>query len=318
MRIAISAASKRTVAGLAALLLAACSTVQFVYNNAEGLVRYLAYDYLDLADEQDADFRQRVARFLDWHRARELPRYVHAAGEIGQRLGRGITEADVAWAIAEGRARYRASAAHAAGELAPLLAGLSETQIVDLEKRLEKSNLKFEKEYVAGDEAKLQRERTRSMIDRFEDFTGRLGAAQRARIERFVRETPSSAAIRLAERRRWQREAVAVLRRHREARALAPELTRLFADPERGRPAEYLRETRRWEADLGRLIAELDATLSSEQRGRAITRVARYGEDFRALSGGVVMTGMSPAPSSAPSTTPSAAAPAPRAQPQSF
>ena len=64
----------RYIAILAALIaLGACSTLQFSYNNAESLLRYMAWDYFDLDTDQADSLQQRFARLREWHRSSELP-----------------------------------------------------------------------------------------------------------------------------------------------------------------------------------------------------------------------------------------------------
>ena len=78
---------------------------------------------------------------------------------------------------------------------------------------------------------------------------------------------------------------ISVLRSNRDPAALAVRLAAVFAEPERGRSEEFLRETRRWEADLSQLMVELDAMLTPEQRRRALQRLAGLAKDIRELAG---------------------------------
>lgn len=267
------------------LLLAGCSAIQFSYNNAEGLIRLAAWDYLDLEHEQVDAFKLRIARYMDWHRREEMPVYARLAGEAHDRFSRAVSAENVAWAVAELRSHYRLAAARAAQETAPVLATLSESQIAVMEKKLARSNTKYEKEFVSGDENKRVKARLKRMLSTIEDFTGDLSPAQVARIERFIRAHPRSGEVRLTERRRWQKEMVAQIRATREPAALAARLVPVFSDPDRGRPEDYMRETRRWEADLAQMLVELAATLNPEQRQRALDRLAGYANDFRELAG---------------------------------
>lgn len=269
----------------AAMLLCSCTAIKFAYNNAEGVIRLAAWDYLDLEDEQEDAYKLQIAKYMDWHRREEMPVYARLAGEAADRLARRISADDVTWAIAQGRTRYRAAAARAARESAPVLATLTESQLAVLRKRLTRSNLKFEKEFLAGDESRRHKARRKRMIGNIEDWTGDLTTAQEARVDKFVRDHPRSSERRYAERLRWQAELLGVLRANRDPEALAAKLVLLFSEPERGRSEEYTVATRRWEADLAQMMVELDATLSAEQRRRAINRIAGFASDFRDLAG---------------------------------
>ena len=62
-------------------------------------------------------------------------------------------------------------------------------------------------------------------------------------------------------------------------------LAETFEKPELRRSEEFIREDRRWDSDLGRLIVDLDRSLSVEQRSRVVQRLSGYAEDFAALAG---------------------------------
>ncbi len=267
------------------LALGACSSVQFSYNNAEGLLRYMAWDYFDVDGDQSDSLRQRFVRLREWHRSSELPAYVGLLQIAGERVSKGVTRADVEWATATLRSHYRSLAQRAAQDAAPVLVTLKAEQIGAFEKKLAKEDARYAEQWIGGEEKTRHRKRVERMVERFEEWTGDLNASQRSRVERFVSSHTGIYERRLEERRRWQREAVALLKRHKTASELALPLERLFAEPESGRSEEYIRDMRRWDSDLAGLIVDLDTTLSAEQRGRVLRRMERYAEDFRALSG---------------------------------
>ncbi len=270
------------VLGLA-LMLGACSALQFSYNNADSVLRYMAWDYFDLDNEQAETLHQHFVRLREWHRANELPIYTGLLQTAGQRISRGVTRTDVEWATGTLRSHYRALAQRAAHDATPILATLRAEQIAALEKKFSKENAKFSEQWILGEERVRIRKRTERMIDSIEDWTGELTAAQRARVGRFISAHPRNSALRLQERHRVQREVVTLLRRHKNPAELAVPLGRLFSEPESGRPEEYLRETRRWESEMAELIVDISAGLSTEQRSRVLRRMDRYAEDLRAL-----------------------------------
>lgn len=273
------------LAAVAMLVLAACSAIKFTYNNADTVIRLAAWDYLDLERAQEDELKLLIAKYMDWHRREEMPLIAKLAGEALDRTGRRITAADVAWVIEQGRARLRKASSRAAEDASPVLATLNEDQIKSLQKKFAKSNAKFEKEFLAGDDAKRAKARRKRMVDNIEEWTGNLTDAQEARIDQFVRLHPRSAELRMTERLRWQAEVVSVLRSNRDPAALATRLAAVFAEPERGRSEEYLREAKRWEADLAQTMVELEAMLTPEQRRRALQRLAGLAKDIRELAG---------------------------------
>jgi len=265
-------------------LLPGCAMVRTAYNNAEPMVRYTAHDYFDLNEKQNEQFRTRLLKFHDWHRASELPLYAELFRAGAGRGENGITREDVAWAAAEMRARYRVIINRAVDEAAPILVTLSPAQIRELEKRLARANEKFAREFLPEDEDKRFRVQAKRLLGRFKDWTGTLTDEQEARIERFVTAHLRTTQMRLENRKRWQREAVELMRKYRTAKELAPRLADIFVQPERHRLPEFVRAIAAWESDLTDLVLDIDRTLSPEQRAHVLQRVRRYAEDFEALS----------------------------------
>ena len=279
MRIARVASSVALVA-----LLGSCAMVRVAYNNAEPLVRYTANDYFDLNEKQNDQFRKRLLQFHDWHRANELPLYAGLLKTAAQRGGKSVTREDVAWAVAEMRARYRVLIIKAVNESAPILVTLSPAQIKELEQRLAKANEKFAREFLPADEDSRFRAQAKRFVRRFKDWTGTLSDEQEDRLERFVKAHMHTTQMRFENRKRWQREAVGLIRQVRTPKELAPRLADIFVQPANHRRPEYVQALVAWESDLTDLILDLDRTLTPEQRAHVLRRMQRYAEDFEALS----------------------------------
>jgi uncharacterized protein DUF6279 len=274
------------IAVAAALVLAGCSGMtRLAYNNADIILRKMANDYFDLDAAQTEEFKVRMGRFHQWHRDNELPQYVAFLRTAERRFTKGLTAEDVAWGISAARARFRALAARAVEEAAPVLAGLSQEQITVLEHKLAENNLKYVKENLPADERRRIRGQTRRMVESLRQWTGDMTHDQEAHVERFVRAHDRFVTMRFEDRVRGQREAVALLRKRLPARELAPRLVQHFTEPDSRRSDEYRREEKRWEADFGGLLVELYGTLSPAQRAHVVRRIENYADDFSLLAG---------------------------------
>jgi hypothetical protein len=161
---------------------------------------------------------------------------------------------------------------------------LTPPQLAELERRLAKANRKYAEDYITGGERHTHRTRFKRMLKRFEDWTGDLNDDQQARIERFVREYAWLSAMRLQDRKRVQREGVALMRGSRTPQALIPPMVKLLVHPELQRPPEYAAALARWESDLLDLVLDIDRTLTPEQRERVVRRMKRYAEDLQVLA----------------------------------
>jgi hypothetical protein len=266
--------------------LASCSATRFAYDNADTALRFMVASYLDLDAEQTEDLRQRIVQFHQWHRQNELPAYAALMRSASERASRGITAEDVDWGLANLRSRYRSFGAKAAEDAAPVLATLTPEQVAALEHRFAENNQKYAKEFLAADGEKRRRAQARRMLGRFRDFAGDLTPDQEARVERFALAHEGHVVLRFEDRQNWQREVIEVLKQRRQTQDLGRRLAETFSVPELRRSETFLNEDKRWDEDLGRLIVELDRSLSPVQRAHVVRRLADYANDFAALAGG--------------------------------
>jgi hypothetical protein len=256
--------------------------MRMAYDNADTALRFMASSYFDLDSAQAEDMKQRIALFHEWHRKTELPAYAALMRSASERAARGITAEDVTWGLASVRARYRSFAVRAVEDAAPVLVTLSPDQIAVLERKFEDNNAKYQKDLL---DAERKRTQAKRVLERFRDFAGDLTPDQEARIELFVLAHQDHVALRFEDRRQLQREMVAAIRTHGDARELGATLAEIFSKPERRRTEAFIRNDKAWDDDLGQLIVELDRSLSPKQRAHVVRRFSDYASDFAALAG---------------------------------
>jgi hypothetical protein len=272
------------VIALAAALGGCGSVARLAYNHGDIALRLMAYEYFDLQGEQQDIFKVQLARFHEWHRREELPRYAAMLQGSADRLARGLTREDVVWGTEQIRERYRSTVAQAADESAPVFAAFGPDNLAALERKLADNNQKFAKEYLSGDQAKRDRARAKWLQERFEFFLGDLSDAQAALILRFVQEQPGLSEVRHADRKRRQQEFVQLVRDERRSPQFAERLRGYFLNWEGARGPEHAQAAREWEDRLVRLALEMDRTLTPEQRSHAVQRFAGLAEDCRVLA----------------------------------
>jgi hypothetical protein len=260
-------ATRRAALLSLSLLLAACGgATRLAYESGDAWVLVLTDRYLDLEGEQWRLARAAIRHLHAWHRRTELPRYAALLQSTAGRVERGLTRADVEWAIQNLRIRYAILVDAAVRESAPLLHVLEADNIAALERRFAAEDRKRIRETLSGDVAKRERARTLGIVKRVEEWTGPLSGAQHE----------------VEHRSRKQRELVALLVREvGSAKATSPEQLRSFLV---GWEAERRIAQREYDARFVELILQLDRTLTASQRTHAIGRLGRYAEDCRQLS----------------------------------
>lgn len=271
---------RRVAAVLLLALLAGCSAFEFAYNNADTYVRWQAGRYLDLRDAQAEEFNARLEVFLAWHRAQALPQYARLAQEASERLERGATRSDMAWAYDAIRQQAREALRRAGADAGDLLDRLSEAQIERLERRFAEDNRKFAREWLEGTLEERRARRYQRLVHALEDWVGELSNAQRERVRQFNNSTPPNSELRDGEHRRRQAELLAML----HARASARSLADWAAEWDRGRAPELVAANRAYLDAFFTMLADLERTLSARQRNLAVARLREYARDFKMLA----------------------------------
>jgi len=257
-----------------------CSTVRFAYENADAYLRWKAGSYLDLQDADAEELDDRIDELHAWHRKNALPKYVTLANEASQRFADGLSRQDLVWGYDSVRGQARESLRKAADLAAPLLDRLTPEQMAQIERRLADENRQFYRDNLRASERDRRRKRARSIIDRLEDWVGKLTQAQIQRVREFAERAPLVDQLRDGDRRRLQKDVMAIVRA-REARTRFAER---IANWERGREPAYVAALDAWREQYFAMLLDIDRLLTPEQRARAQSQIRRYAEDFEALA----------------------------------
>ena len=260
--------------------LSGCTALQLGYNNADSLIHWRAGRYFGFEGEQKADFERRVQRFLGWHRKTELPHYATLANGLGDRLAHGIALADLVWGYDSFQTLLRQTLHAAAAESGDLLDALTPVQVERFQTRLAKENRDFAKDQELADAPGERRaKRVRRNIERLEDWFGALTDAQIERVRQYSASAPLDDVLRDQDRKRMQRELVGMIKAKEAHRKLVP--WAIAWDQNRDPAYETLRKENLRE--YFSMLLDLDKTLSTEQRNRAVQRLRGFAGDFNAL-----------------------------------
>jgi hypothetical protein len=264
----------------AALLSSGCSTVRFAYENADSYLRWKAGTYVDLQGDDADELDDRIDEFHAWHRKNALPKYSQLAQEAARRFGDGLSRPDLDWGYDAVRGQARESLRKAAELAAPMLDRMTPAQVAQIERRLADENRQFHRDYLRGSERDRRRKRAKIVVDRLEDWVGKLSQAQVERVREYAERMQLIDELRDRDRRRLQGEVLGIIRA-RQAQARLPEH---MAGWERGREPAFVAALHTWRDQYFALLMDIDRSLSPEQRSRALTHLRRYAEDFDRLA----------------------------------
>lgn len=279
------------VALVAAVGLAACSTIKLGYSTLPELGYWWLNGYVDFTEEQAPRVRAELARLHGWHRQQELPRFIDIVARMEQLAPGAVSSAQACEFVAEVQGRLNLVAEQALPAAASLAGTLSADQLRHLQGKYGKNNDKFRKEQIHATLSEQREKRYEQMLDRFETLYGRLGQAQRRVLRQAIEHSMYDPQRVLAERMRRQQDLVRTLARIGEAGAGAAPvdtagLLRAYVQRAQKSPdASY----RAWQQDLlqenCRTFAAVHASTTTEQREHAVQRLRGYQRELRELSG---------------------------------
>lgn len=271
-----------------AAILVGCTTVKLAYEGAPSLTYFWIDSYLDLDDAQTPKVKEELAALHQWHRRNELPLYADLLHRAA-RMAPGEVPAREACAVYdEMRERFVALAGRAEPAAAQLVLSITPEQIRHLERKYADNNRKYRKEWIDVSASERHRLRYKQLLERSEDFYGRLDAAQRAAMRERTESSVFDPQIMLAERMRRQRDALQTLARLQAERPAAAEarqqirawLERSLTSPD----AAYRAYEHRLRDETCQTFAAAHATASAAQREKARVRLLAYEKDLRDLA----------------------------------
>jgi len=270
-----------------ATVLGACNAVQLGYNNIGEVAYWWLDSYIDFTDEQTARVRQDLRRLHAWHRAEEIPK-LQSLLQRGEELAPGDVTAEQACALVPPAFdRMNALIGRAEPAIVTVALGLGPDQIAHLEKKYERNNADFRKEWVRIPAGEVRDKRLKAFVERAEKFYGTLHEAQLAALRQQMERSTYDPRSLLAERERRQQDLLGTLRKIAgqpvsldEARALMRGyFSRTQEQPDRSQRASM----QRWIQEGCRNIAALHNATTPAQRQSAVRRLRGYQADLRAL-----------------------------------
>lgn len=273
----------RALLGTIVLLLAACSLLQTLYDQAPRYLQWRTNVAHHFTDEQYELARSNIRRFFDWHRREQMPQIARMLAQATEDV-RGPITPELA---CERRDAYVAMGKQAFAAAAPLAAAvivkLGPAQTSRVRDFFDDLNDDFRDKYISDD----PREQARLAVDFLEQWGGLVygdfSKAQRTALEREVMDLPFSARTVLQEMQRFQGRYVQLLQDTQAQKLPAEQVSeRLLAmlldgvDPQE--PARKA-QMQRWVKAGCAFAADLQAQTTTAQRERAARTLSGWRAD---------------------------------------
>jgi len=271
---------------LTLLLITACGP-RWYYHQLDWMIPWYVDDYLALDSDQRSVLEIRLARQLNWHCRTQLPEYAAFLKSVRQEFenpDRPVTREQFAHHLESLEQYWKDLMAQIGPDVADILLTVSDDQIEELYRNIEKDNLERQRTYVDPPAHEIVQNRANRMVDRLEKWIGNLTSAQYAAVEEWSQDMGASTDQWLANRRRTQQ----AFRNLIATRALDPafkeKFTALLVSPEGVRTEAYQAQLDRNIALVLDMLAEIAKTLTDDQRFHLLAYIESLAEDFDVLA----------------------------------
>lgn len=195
------------------VVVAACSSVKFAYNQGDTLLYWWVNAYLDLDSEQSGLVKQDIDQLFQWHRKTQLKDYSQILTNAQRQLATGtVTMGDLKSEYKNIRTRTELLAFKALPELTELALSIKPEQISKMEQKFNKNNETYRKKFVKIDNDKKQKIRYQKSMEQFELWFGNFSNEQEAMLRKASDARPLNNELWLDERVVRQKKIIAVLR----------------------------------------------------------------------------------------------------------
>lgn len=267
---------------VAALFLGGCSAVQLAYNNADWWLARQFNQYFDLNGSQRTAVRDHLRVRMEQHRQHELEDVVTLLDGWYGAIEQGLDQATVERLMDEFGTVLETTLARSVPLVAAVMAELDDAQRRHFEQRLERVTRDYRRRHRLDEpEQRRATAREERLIERIEDWTGRLSGGQRGDLSAHLASWPDLTETWLEYRQRKQHELVALLQTRPSPEAVSAFLRDWLNLTDQ--PAELRTGNALMRARLGDFLVALDDTLSSGQRRQVLSRIDGYRSALAAL-----------------------------------
>lgn len=267
----------RTLILLFILLLQTGCSSKLAYDNIDWWVYWYIDDYIELNDQQEAQFDAYLQQWLSWHKTNELAQYKTHLDELKMQVVNDELDYDTIYVnFTRGRSHWERVRDEISPELALIAKGLSNDQVVTLFAALEKDN-KEEDEELRENTALSNEERLESRIERIENNVkkrvGKLTGEQKQIIATYAEQFVSTYQEWLDYRRNIQNAARRLFVTRNTNENFSRELIALMQNPDSYKTKTYIQSSEHNAKMMMTMLAELMSTLTQSQKNKLIKEI---------------------------------------------
>lgn len=254
------------IAAICAIFLLSGCTSKWAYNNVDWLLYWYVDDYIDLERSQKKLLDVKVEEWHQWHRESELVQYKEQLLDLQKRINQGNLSAQ------EWRAEFKKASGHwqrfrdhIVPELSVLAVETSDEQIESLYAALEEENIKEQEERDEETIEERLEDSKKRLKKQLKERLGRLSDEQKLLVDSYIPQFKSTFDYWLAYRRLIQSKSKELMLNRHELADFSAQFSDLLMNPESLRTEEHKAAIEHNSELSGKMLAEIQATLSEKQ-----------------------------------------------------
>ncbi len=264
------------------LLFCSCSKTRIAYNFSDWFLLERVDHYFQTTPSQEEFLEEKMKHLLSWHRSHELPEIIITLTEFHKRYQDGLDPEDLTWLSEDHRSYFKRFFLKAVPVFSRFLTTLDDGQIQRFKSQLGGRNDFLIKQADMTDE-ELVADTRKWFIESLEDWFGNLNMKQRESIHAWLTVEREWVLAKLANRRKFQKDMVALLSAHKTEQEIATQLTLWIEKPETRWTPEFKILIDQKMAQWKELLFKVDSILTLTQRNRALRKIQDYIDDFKTL-----------------------------------
>jgi hypothetical protein len=283
-----------------------CSTVRLAYNQAPLAAYWYLGDFVDFSEEQKPAVKVALNELHQWHRQTQLPAYIETLQKMQRQMTEPLTPARACEFYQEVQDRLmmslegavRLDQSPAASFNLQKLATLDRNQLLNMERKFAKSNVKYREDYLSGSPRQVAERRLEKAVSRTESLYGKLDERQQALLKTRLEQSGFDPEMAYAERLRRQQDMLQALRSLASPGAVGsaamtpaaaktvaagPALEGVFSRAVFSPDISYREHARKIRTQNCQTFADVHNSTTPAQRQKALAMLQGYEQDLRAL-----------------------------------
>lgn len=266
------------------VLLSGCSKVGLAYRHLDVIIPWSVNDYLAMNSTQKRWLDDRLKEQLTWHCTTQVPGYLTWLDRLQKMVETNqVTEAELKARAAEGKLAIEQISKQVTPTAVELLSQLDDKQVQNMQEAFAKDLREHKEEFVDPPLDQQISERTERMEKRLAPWIGDLNEAQHQRVVAWSVALGEQNKQWMDNRAHWQGLFIAAVQQRK-----APDFSQRIAPLLQNRSSfwttQYRQAYEQTEQAAIRLLVDLMADSTPDQRQRLIKKIADVRQDFADLS----------------------------------